>query len=205
MDNSQEYWEKTIRTLNPYNSQYDGWLDKYFTMNTGISPRVIELGCGWGDDTAFLSKLNIELLSCDFSVEAIKIIKERFPQVKTSIFDMRSKFPLEDASADYIIADLCLHYFNNSQLEHIAIELKRVLTNKGIFLCRVNSDKDSSFIYHKNSPEEGLVLTEDGYKRFFNRDLIYKVFNSFKIILCDLYEIKKYPVPKIIWEVCLCN
>src|SRR5665648_1072373 len=117
MQKEKQYWDGIIKNLNPAESGYDGWLDKYNLELLDSGQLIVELGCGWGDDTGYLVKLPARFLSCDFSGEAIELIGKCYRLVDTCQFDMTEGFPFEAGAADVVVADLCLHYFKDEEME----------------------------------------------------------------------------------------
>ena len=83
MQQEEQYWNGIIKNLNPAESGYDGWLDKYGLEGLDAGKLIVELGCGWGDDTGYLVGLSSKLVSCDFSGEAIEKICKYYPLVDT--------------------------------------------------------------------------------------------------------------------------
>ena len=59
MSNEKEHWDNIIKQINPLDPHYNGWLDKYFEKLPDTELHIVELGCGWGDDTSFLSKTGV--------------------------------------------------------------------------------------------------------------------------------------------------
>ncbi len=91
---------------------YDLWLDEYKDiLEQNKDKEILDLGCGIGADTFYLLERGYNVLSCDFSNEALKSIQDNIPNSKTLHLDMRKEFPIEDDSYSLIIADLSLHYF----------------------------------------------------------------------------------------------
>ena len=201
MNKDKEIWNETIKNIVIAESGYDGWLDKYQLEKLNNTDVILELGCGWGDDTTYLFKMPPKLICCDFSEESIKLMGERFPGIDLKQFDLRELFPFTENFADVVVADLCLHYFRDREMMHILNEIKRVLKDDGRLLCRVNSDKDINHGAGEGQEiENGLFLQGDSIKRFFNQEMIFELFKPFKIQGLIEYESEKYPKKKVMWE-----
>lgn len=115
---------------------YDLWLDEYKNiLQENKDNEILDLGCGIGADTLYLLERGYNVLSCDFSVEALKSIENNIPNSKTLYLDMMKKFPIADKKYSLIIADLSLHYFNNETTIHIMKEIKRILKDGGVLLA----------------------------------------------------------------------
>ena len=76
MNKDKEIWNETIKNIVITESGYDGWLDKYQLEKLNNTDVILELGCGWGDDTTYLFKMPSKLICCDFSEESIKLMGE---------------------------------------------------------------------------------------------------------------------------------
>ena len=88
--------------------------------------------------------------------------------VDTCQFDMTEGFPFEAGAADVVIADLCLHYFDDAEMADIIGEIGRVLVPGGRLICRVNSDKDINHGAGQGEEiQRGLFLKDGVKKRFF--------------------------------------
>ena len=121
----------------------------YGQMNKRIfykeTKKILDLGCGIEADTLYLLERGYNVLSCDFSVEALKSIENNIPNSKTLYLDMMKKFSIADKKYSLIIADLSLHYFNNETTIHIMKEIKRILKDSGVLLARVALVNDFNF------------------------------------------------------------
>lgn len=63
---------------------YDLWLDEYKNiLQENKDNEILDLGCGIGADTLYLLERGYNVLSCDFSVEALKSIENNIPNSKT--------------------------------------------------------------------------------------------------------------------------
>lgn len=125
---------------------YDLWLDGYKNiLDENKDNEILDLGCGIGADTLYLLERGYNVLSCDFSVEALKSIENNIPNSKTLYLDMMKEFPIADKKYSLIIADLSLHYFNNEITIHIMKEIKRILKDGGVLLAIVALVNDFNF------------------------------------------------------------
>ncbi len=196
----EEHWDCHYRKKNNIVLNYDGWLDKYL----GVFPKgakIIDLGCGSGSDTDFLLKRGFSVLSTDFSTEALKVITELVPHVKTMKVDMTTKLPFEENEFDVLIADLSLHYFEWNLTKKIVTEIKRILKSNGLFISRFNSDKDYGFGADKGIIlEPGLRIVDGRTKRFFSEKEIDELFDEWNIIRKCENVTERYLKLKAYWE-----
>ncbi len=154
---------------------YDPWLDEYKAdLDKRKSEPFIDLGCGIGANTLYLIERGYKILSCDFSEEALRNVRDNIKGSKTKYINMEEKLPFEDGSFAVAIGDISLHYFNDKNTKNLMKEIKRILTPNGILLARVSSLKDM----HGNYPEieKGYYNKGAWAQRFFNEEDVKKYF-----------------------------
>jgi ubiquinone/menaquinone biosynthesis C-methylase UbiE len=101
--------------------------------------RVIEAGCGTGYNTAWLAESAKSIVALDFSEGMLRRARERVddPRVRFIQHDVRSSWPLADASADLVIAMLILEHVE--MLEPFFAEACRALNvGGGLFICELH-------------------------------------------------------------------
>ncbi len=186
---------------------YDLWLDEYKEiLESNKDNEILDLGCGIGADTLYLIERGYNVLSCDFSNEALKSIQDNIPNSKTLYLDMMKKFPIKDNTYSLIIADLSLHYFDNETTIHIMREIKRILNNNGILLSRVASVNDFNFGAVVGEELERNYYFEGDYtKRFFDFEDINKYFGIIGSVEAEETQMTRnedeYLKPKILYKV----
>lgn len=186
---------------------YDLWLDEYKDiLEQNKDNEILDLGCGIGADTLYLVERGYNVLSCDFSNEALKSIQDNIPNSKTSYLDMMKNFPIEDNTYSLIIADLSLHYFDNETTIHIMREIKRILKNNGVLLSRVASVNDFNFGAGVGEQLERNYYFEGDYtKRFFDFEDVNKYFGIIGSVETEETQMirneDEYSKPKILYKI----
>ena len=186
---------------------YDNWLDDYKELLMKYKDtEILDLGCGIGADTLYLIERGFHVLSCDFSREALNSIQKNIVGSKTKYFDMFDSFPFADESYSVIIADLSLHYFDDTTTTHIMKEIKRILKEDGILLSRVASTNDVNFGAGVGKQLEKNFYFEGDYtKRFFDKEDVEKYFGIIGTI--DAFETsmtreeEEYQKPKALFHI----
>jgi ubiquinone/menaquinone biosynthesis C-methylase UbiE len=112
-------------------------LDQKVTRDLLVNLRfdsILELGCGTGKNTTFLSQIGKQVHALDFSHGMIEKAKKKINQenVHFSIADLKIRWPCEDEDYDLITCNLVLEHIED--LTHIFSEASRVLKLKGKFL-----------------------------------------------------------------------
>jgi SAM-dependent methyltransferase len=201
MSNFKDIWNQKHKEYFNGFIDYDDWLDGYLEIINKSSFKIIDLGCGVGNNSLYLTKLGKPVISCDYSDEAIKIIKKYIPSAKTKQFDILNDFPFDNNFTDLIITDLCLHYFSYKETKKLLNEIRRVLTNNGHLIFRVNSLNDVNHGSLDGIEIEKHYFEVDGIKkRFFDKEDLLDFFSDFEII--DLQEdtMTRYEKPKVLWK-----
>jgi malonyl-CoA O-methyltransferase len=134
---------------------YDRWAETYDTdpnrtrelaaavlrqRNLELDGRnVVEIGCGTGHNTEWLAERAGGVLAMDFSEGMLRQAKARVrsPHVRFVRHDIRYAWPLEDSSADLVIAMLVLEHIE--QVGPIFAEAARALRPGGeLFVCELH-------------------------------------------------------------------
>lgn len=207
-ENSKAYWNNIHTEYNREDIEFDDWLEKFDEIIENADLPIIDLGCGSGNDTLYLINKNKKVISCDLSENAISNIKKNFPEIlDAKVVNMLDGLPFDDNSADLIIADLSLHYFNKNDTIYIINEIKRVLSNNGHLIFRVNSINDVNHGAGKGTEvEKNLFLTNDNrLKRFFDIEDINYFFESFEIEYIKEEIMTRYELEKRLYRGCVKN
>ena len=206
-ENSLNYWDKTWdgsqRDLSRNNIETDDWLVDFNQIISSCDTPILDLGCGSGNDTLYLIQKGKRVISCDQSANAIENIRNNFPEIyDAKCFDMLDGLPFEDNSFQVVIADLCLHYFREKDTFALLDEIRRILTDEGYLIFRVNSINDK---YHGAGEgaeiEHHLYETKDKrFKRFFDEADIRYFFKDFDIKYLNEETMGRYEREKILYR-----
>ena len=168
-----------FKKLNNTLDVYDIWLNKYKEYIDSAKKTIVDLGCGIGNDTMFIKSCGKEVLSVDYSEEALRIIDENIENSNTLKMDFEKEWLLDNESADLIIANLSLHYFNTETTFKIINNIKDTLVDGGVLIVRLNSINDKNYGSNSlNEIESHYYETMNIRKRFFDRNDIDYFFSS---------------------------
>lgn len=94
---------------------------------------ILEIGCGTGKNTSFLSQIGQSVQAVDFSQGMIEKAREKVQaeNVKFSITDITKKWRFEDDSFDLVVCNLVLEHIED--ISFVFSEVSRVLESKGRF------------------------------------------------------------------------
>ena len=158
---------------------YDLWLDNYLPLLKEYKQEeILDLGCGGGCDSLYLTERGYKVLACDISKEALSNTKKYIPGIKTKQMNLIEDFSFEDETYTLIIADLSIHYFSDQETIHIMEEIKRILKQNGILLARVHStknlNKETSLL---EEVDKNLYRRGEELRRYFDKKDVEKYFS----------------------------
>lgn len=201
-----DYWENIYKERFDKEVVFDTWLDKYAHIIEPCKTQILDLGCGLGSDTLYLTLKGHSVLSCDYSKTALKKIDKYIPNSQTMLMDMEEKFKFEDNSFDVIIADQSLHYFDDATTKALLQEIKRVLKPNGNLIARVNSTKSlANFSGQTIKLEQNYYFVEGCNRRFFNKDDVQKYFSILGEPVVVETSVTRYDKPRQTLEIAVTN
>lgn len=185
----------------------DPWLDRWLTLikaRTGERP-VLEIGCGYGDDTVILAKAGLRVIGFDLSRSSVASTRIRVPSASIERRDVRDPLPEDATDLGVALASLSLHYFAWEETVSIVDRVRLALRLGGVLLCRLNSTEDRNFGadgYEEIEPNYFLVNGQP--KRFFDESAVRRLFgDGWNTIALEHITTDKYQKPKAVWEVVL--
>lgn len=195
----ENYWNEKHKIGEPV---FDDWLDKYIEILKNSKTKILDLGCGCGNDSLYLSRLGLNVVSCDQSIVALENVKQFVSGAETILLDISKPLPFDDNSFDCIIADLSLHYFDSEITKKVMRELNRILRTNGFLFARVNSVNDTNYGANSGKLIEPNYYFVNGYnKRFFDEKDILKYFTIIGNVEFNEAQMNRYGKPKILYEI----
>ncbi len=186
---------------------YDPWLDAYAgDLKAHAGDELLDLGCGIGADTWYLLQRGYDVLSADYSREALRSIEAHLGGSKTAYVDMNERLPFPDGSFGVIVSSMALHYFDEATTCRVMDEIRRVLAPGGVLLARVSSMNDVAYgagsgrqiepHFFDHGSYAQRYLTSEDVSRFFGR-VGELSFRETAMTRDEAY----YSVPKMLWEI----
>lgn len=200
-----EIWDQIFLKYIDKNNEIrcDDWLVDFNDIIDDVATPIIDLGCGKGNNTLYLTQKKKKVIACDYSQVAINTVKKYIPNAETKLFDMTEGLPFEDNDTDLIIADLCLHYFSEETTFNIINEIKRVLKPNGHLMFRVNSLNDTNYgAMEGEKIEENFFFTFSANmtKRFFDKKSLLTFFKDWEIEYMNEETMERYKKLKRLWR-----
>lgn len=153
--------------------------------------RVLDLGCGAGNNSKFLAENGFSVYGVDVSATAIKVCKKRFKEWKLEGKFIKcefSKLPFKNNFFDLIIDRESLYANHLSVIKKAVKEIYRVLKNDGkllscmygVFHPEIKFGKEVSKNTFRNFPKESIFY-QAGIVHVVDSKEIIEVFSQFKI------------------------
>ncbi len=168
------------------------WINKPTLFAQFASPffldkgKLLDLGCGQGQDSRYFAGLGYEVTALDFSEEGIKFAKEKSAEyvIDYWVRDMGEHLPFEDNSFDVVYSHLAIHYFSKGKTEAIFRELKRVLKSGGVLALFVNSVNDPEYGTGTKIEDEFFQIG-DIQKRYFSEHSLKSYVEDMEAVVLD--------------------
>jgi SAM-dependent methyltransferase len=187
--------------------EWKGSADLIKKLRSEGKTAALDLGCGLGQLSKYFYNKDFTVTAVDFSKNALSFVNAHSPNIKTLVHDITKPLPFGDDSFDLVIANLSLHYFNESDTHNTIAEIRRVLKEKGILVGAVVSTEEYETVKEKNKFDEiqshfYLEHFGDAKKqiRFFDRADINKFFGDFDFIYLNHKFKQRMGKTKGAWE-----
>lgn len=181
----------------------DTWMNQYKEIICNVENKnAIDLGCGLGQDTAWLMKEGFKVISCDISSCALEKLKEQLPNAKTMKLDVTNGLPFKNNSIGLVNANLSLHYFKMAQTKEIFEDIYRILVKDGLLIGRMNSNKNDYVEPHFQEIEKNFYYDplNGKHSRLFSKKQFDELTSKWKVILLKENETIRRERKKYTWE-----
>jgi SAM-dependent methyltransferase len=169
---------------------------KFFKKQTGLKIfdlRILDLGCGTGRNSNYLTTLGNTVIGMEISQSAIELAKKRAPKSETSVQYLEQsigeKYPFDDKYLDMILDITSSNALNENEREIYLSEASRTLKNTGYLfvraLCR-DGDKNAKKLLKKfpGSEKDTYIMPKSGLvERVFSEQDFRSTYGKFFEIL----------------------
>jgi SAM-dependent methyltransferase len=150
--------------------------------------RVLELGCGAGQDTISIAEMGCQVVALDINIDLARKLYES-KRIKGDItYEEADISEGIDSSAygkfDVVYANLSLHYFKQNQTIKIFNDIYDILKPGGRLICMLNSKDDPEF-NQGNKIQNDYFEVEGIAKRFFSDNSLKPYVANFETIILD--------------------
>ncbi|HLC75866.1 MAG TPA: class I SAM-dependent methyltransferase [Candidatus Peribacterales bacterium] len=121
------------------------------------SGTILDVGCAYGRDSAFLAEHGFKVTGVDYATALIERAKERAQHINYLVADMR-KLSFDAGSFDGIWAYMSLLHLQKHEVPAVLKSFAHILTPKGVFALGMKIGRGEGYISDKRY---------DGAKKFF--------------------------------------
>jgi ubiquinone/menaquinone biosynthesis C-methylase UbiE len=157
---------------NPYNlvaewyeKSFGGKENRYLKRFVKLVPkqsRILDIGCGTGDDTKFLLRKGFKVTSIDSSKEMLSIAKKKIPNHKFLLKDMRKiSYPAE--SFQGIVSAFSLQHTTKKEAAGLVKKLGVFLKKGGVFYLALQEGEGKKKRTVKWNPEKEITFWVNMY------------------------------------------
>ncbi len=136
---TEDYKSGSYRTLWDHSYPSPELVGFMFGMDQARKLRVVDVGCGTGQDAVFLAGLGHDVDALDFSAEALKVADElaHKKKVKLALHHCSAlQTPFDNSTFDLITDRGCFHHIYGDDRKLYGAEMARILKPGGSLLLR---------------------------------------------------------------------
>ena len=176
----KEYWKEFYK--NKKGDQNPSLFAQFVLKNYCKDEKydLIELGCGNGRDSLFLSKNGIKVLAIDQVKEEITNLSDQFGNNESLQFKCSDFTNLgNERTFDIAYSRFTLHSINLIEQKRVLSWVYKQLNITGLFCIEVRGKKNELFKKGKKVANEGnAYIYEDHYRRFIDLDIFCTELNN---------------------------
>lgn len=170
-----DHWNGIYRQRQASGEDLD-WKGRWTTpflpiLRASGARRVLDLGCGTGNDVLRLRAAGLDTVGLDFSPQALGQAHAKETDVSYVAADVSSTLPFVRGSFDAVMSNVAIHMFDDRTTRRLFAELRRVVAANGFLLLHVNSldDRPLRALHHPpdRELEPNFVLEKDGQTMHF--------------------------------------
>jgi SAM-dependent methyltransferase len=159
-------------------------LDRFLQLIEAANPRILDVGCGNGKDTAYLMANGVTAVGIDYSSRMLQEAKRHVQNGVFHLMDMRNlEFP--NNTFDGVWANGCIYHVPKLELGQVLKEVIRVLTPRGIFSFNAKAGTGEGL---EDNPKSFA-----GGPRFYAYYTISEIKERLKGAGLEVIEAKNYP------------
>lgn len=153
--------------------------------------RILDIGCGYGKHSIYLSENGFNLTSIDINKQSIEWLKGYIDRKSISNINLIQSdindIPFEDNYFDGIICSSVIHHQNLKQIKNSIAEIYRVLKQNGCILVDFMSLEDDSFGLGEEIEKNTFIGSREGEEDIPHH---YTDINKLKELFKDFRDIK---------------
>lgn len=197
----KNYWDNKFRekgcVWGPEQSELANWAMEFLKGEEMNDGKVLDLGCGYGRDTAFFARQGYEVIGVDFSEEGIRKASELYPDLLFRIMDITA-MDFMNEYFDAIFGNFILHLFVKGGVrKKVLSECQRILKPKGHLFLSLASVQDNEYGKGRRISRDAFQNERGVSKIYFSEDRVRNEFKPFfnviRVEIVDEYHTHDKP------------
>ena len=182
--NLKETYNRIAEDWYKDHEQDNWWIEGTNQFAAFLAPKasILDVGCGAGIKTKYLSDKGFGLLGIDFSENFIEIARRENPRLSFKVLDMRQTASLRE-DFDAIFMQASLLHIPKADAEEVLRNIVTCLKDGGYLYIAVKEQRE-------NGPSEEIKIEDDygySYERFFsyyNREELHGYIATLGLKIC---------------------
>jgi len=146
------------------------------------NPKLLDLGCGQGQDSIFFTDNGFQVTAMDWSKEALSSIVDK--RIKKVCQDMRNLSIFKPKTFDVVYCVFSIHFFRREEAQKIIDQIQHVLKPDGVLALIAKSTEDK--YYGKGQQiTQHMFIYSNVLRHFFAEKELKEMLKNFKIISCE--------------------
>ncbi|HOI91129.1 MAG TPA: methyltransferase domain-containing protein [Candidatus Rifleibacterium sp.] len=167
---ARTYWDKTWNRFLKYHGMIapSAKLVQHLFSHVPRHGVVLDLGCGEGRNSLYLSQVGYNIIGLDLSFKAARVMKNNFfeEELKGLVLTGDARcLPLASESVDGILAHHLFDHLDRKSFFQAAEEAFRVLKPEGVMLLTMDSFSDMSCDNNAISTDDGSIVYVKGTRK----------------------------------------
>ena len=165
--NDIEYWKTFYKNnTKPFEpSSFSKFILNYLEKNK----KLIELGCGNGRDSVFLSKYGLNVLGVDQVNSEIEFLNKEFKSDNLQFLCSDFSNLNLDSKFDYVYSRFTLHSIDENAENRVLDWVYNYLNKNGLFFVEARSINDT--LYYSGTKISNNENFTDHYRRYMDKDV----------------------------------
>jgi SAM-dependent methyltransferase len=156
------HWDHVFRTLPQASADLDWgeqWVGAFAPMlHTHHVQRLLDLGCGTGNEVQRLAQRRYTVVGLDDSREAItQAARKAGSRTAFLVADMATPLPFMTGSFEAVMSNVALHMFDDARTWGLLTEVRRMVQPQGLLLFHVNALEDRPLRAKRKPPVRELA------------------------------------------------
>ena len=144
--------------------------------------KILDLGCGQGQDSIFFADNGFQVTAMDWSKEALSSIVDK--RIKKVCQDMRDLSTFKPKTFDVVYCVFSIHFFRIEESQKIIDQIQQVLKQDGLLALIAKNTEDKYYGKGQQIAQHTFIY-KNVLRHFFTEKELREMLKNFKITSCE--------------------